>query len=72
MNTNKRVKVIKRADVAAAAPAKKSKKKAFGEQKRAAREMVNTVTSWVSDFQARKTEETKAAIKILLAETQPG
>ena len=38
----------------------------------AARDAVSTVTNWVSDFQARKRDETKAAIeKFLTPNPQP-
>ena len=53
-------KVIKKGEVKAdpkpAAPAVASKKAA-------AREMVSTVASWVSDFQQRKRQETAATIE---------
>lgn len=59
-----KIKVIKRSE--AAKPVVQPKVE--GEQKRhAAREMVSTVKNWVSDFQARKRDETKAAIEQLLA-----
>ncbi len=37
------------------------------EKKAAAREMVSTVSDWVSDFQKRKKEETAEAFKQLFA-----
>ena len=66
---NAKIKVIKRnqarVSVAEPKPVKPSKKNA-------AREMVSTVTTWVSDFQARKRDETKAAIeKFLVTKPQP-
>lgn len=55
-----KVKVIKKNAV----PAPKLKPKADKNEKQlAAREMVTTVTSWVSDFQQRKRVETKVAIE---------
>lgn len=64
---NAKIKVIKRGE--AVAPVVKPK--AVKAQKRhAAREMVSTVTNWVTDFQARKREETKAAIETFFA-TKP-
>jgi len=41
------------------------------DKKKAAREMVTTVTSWVSDFQQRKRGETKVAFKTLFGTPQP-
>ncbi len=66
---NVKIKVIKRNQVAAPV----AKEKPVASQKRnAAREMVSTVTNWVSDFQARKRDETKAAIeKFLVTKPQP-
>lgn len=66
--TNAKIKVIKRGEVVNAA----AKPKPAKEQKRhAAREMVSTVSNWVTDFQARKREETKAAIeKFLISKPQ--
>ncbi len=41
------------------------------DKQKAAREMVSTVTSWVSDFQQRKRGETKVAFKTLFGTPQP-
>ena len=41
------------------------------DKQKAAREMVTTVTSWVSDFQQRKRGETKVAFKTLFGTPQP-
>jgi len=49
-----KVKVIKKGEISAA-PAKQEPKPTC--KKAAAREMVSTVTSWVSDFQKRKRTE---------------
>ena len=57
MKEHKKVKVIKKHDVKAPQKTEVKSKRA------AAREMVSTVTSWVSDFQGRKREETKIAIE---------
>lgn len=35
----------------------------------AAREMVSTVTNWVSDFQQKRREETKQALELLFQNT---
>ena len=64
-----KIKVIKRNAVAAAPtmpvqPEHKTKRQA-------AREAVSTVTNWVTDFQARKRDETKAAIEKFLVKPQP-
>ena len=40
-------------------------------KRQAAREAVSTVTNWVTDFQARKRDETKAAIEKFLIKPQP-
>ena len=55
-----KVKVIKKGEAKPAlepAPAKQVSKKA------AAREMVSTVSNWVSDFKQRKQEETKLSLE---------
>ena len=59
MKEGMKIKVIKRDEIKAPAPAK-----AVAKSKRAAaREVVSNVTSWVSDLQARKRDETKVAIE---------
>jgi hypothetical protein len=55
-----KVKVIKKGEVKSA-PLKAEPKVAS--KKAAAREMVSTVASWVSDFQQRKRVETAATIE---------
>jgi hypothetical protein len=65
MKEGMKIKVIKRGEIKAAAPAKvviKSKRAA-------AREVVSNVTSWVSDLQARKRDETKVAIEKFFNQT---
>lgn len=67
MTAKAKIKVIKKGELKAAekpAAAEKSTKK------QAAREMVSTVTNWVSDFQHRKREETRQAIETFFS-TQP-
>jgi len=63
-----KIKVIKRNEVSEpekpAQPEQKSKRQS-------AREAVSTVTNWVTEFQARKRDETKAAIDTFLAVKQP-
>jgi len=67
--TNKgKVKIVKKA---AAAEAPKAPVKRYA-TRIAAREMVSTVTDWVTEFKSRKSEETKVAIEQLFASrTQP-
>ncbi len=67
MTKNMKIKVIKRSD--AVVPAVKIKS-AGAETRHAAREMVSTVKNWVSDFQTRKRDETKAAIEKFLIKPQ--
>ena len=62
----KKVKVIKKGEINAA-PSKPEPKVAS--KKAAAREMVSTVASWVSDFQQRKRTETAATIEGFFAPT---
>ena len=64
MTKNTKIKVIKRN--AAAQPVVQVKPENV-EKRHAAREMVSTVKNWVSDFQSRKRDETKAAFEQLLA-----
>lgn len=68
MSTNSNIKVIKKAE-AVARPKKKVKPESPRE---AAREMVSTVTGWVSELKDRKREETRAALSSLFGgNTQP-
>jgi hypothetical protein len=57
MNTKPKVKVIKKDDIKAPVKAKVKSRRAV------AREMVSTVTNWVSDIQSRKRDETRVAIE---------
>jgi uncharacterized membrane-anchored protein len=57
MNEKLKIKVIKKNTVKTPVKAVKQSKRA------AAREIVSTVTNWVSDFQVRKSTETKSAIE---------
>lgn len=57
MKERMKVKVIKKDEVK---PPEKTEVKS---KRAAAREMVSTVTTWVSDFQGRKREETKTALE---------
>lgn len=67
MTKNMKIKVIKRSETVA--PAVKTRP-ASAEKRHAAREMVSTVKNWVSDFQTRKRDETKAAIEKFLIKPQ--
>jgi len=63
MTAKAKIKVIKKGELKTA---EKSAKPAVNESKTtktAAREMVSTVTNWVSDFQQRKRDETRQAIE---------
>ena len=59
MKEGMKIKVIKRDEIKAQAPVKTVVKS----KRAAAREVVSNVTSWVSDIQARKRDETKIAIE---------
>ncbi len=66
MSTKGKIKVIKKGEIKnteVPAPVEKNEKKSKQES---ARQMVTTVTNWVSDFQIRKREETKIAIEQFL------
>ena len=58
-----KIKIVKRSDAAAA----KAKVRKVPSSRATAREMVSTVTDWVSDIKQRKSEETKAAFDMLFA-----
>ena len=62
-----KIKIVKRSDAAAA----KAKVRKAPSSRAKAREMVSTVTDWVSDIKQRKSEETKAAFDLLFANRQP-
>lgn len=63
-----KIKVIKRNSISAP---EKPVKAEFKTKRQAAREAVSTVTNWVSEFQFRKRNETKAAIEKFLVKPQP-
>ncbi len=56
-----KIKIIKKVEARSTLP----KAKAVKSSRTAAREMVSTVTEWVSDLKVRKSEETKAAFDLL-------
>jgi len=62
-----RIKIVKRGEVR---PKVKVSKKRTSSPRVAAREMVSTVTDWVTDLKQRKTEETKIAFESLFAGNQ--
>jgi hypothetical protein len=66
MTTKAKIKVIKKGETKVVeTPAVKVEVK----KKQAAREMVSTVTNWVSDFQQRRRDETKQAIENFFSNT---
>ena len=61
-----KIKVIKKSDIKVAEiPIEVNKKS----KQESAREMVSTVTTWVSDFQQRQRKETKQAIEKFFTNT---
>jgi uncharacterized membrane-anchored protein len=64
MSTNAKIKVIKKGTKAE--PVQMVEKKT---SKQAAREMVSTVTNWVTEFQQKRRTETKQAIENLFGTT---
>lgn len=60
MTDKTKVKVIKKDEVKAASNPVQSETKT---KRKAARNMVSNVSTWVSDFQVRKRDETKIAIE---------
>jgi len=64
MTDKMKIKVIKKGEAVKPEPAAKPVK---ASKKAQAREMVSTVTNWVSDFQMRKREETKIAFEQLFS-----
>ena len=68
MKTKQPIKIIKRGEraVEKSAPEPEAATKST---KESARDMVATVSSWVSEFQQRRRNETAQAIKTLFADT---
>lgn len=56
-----KVKVVKRADAAQL----KTRRKRSAKPRAAAREIVSTVSDWVNDLKARKSDEAKVAFDLL-------
>ena len=66
MTVKAKIKVIKKSDIKVAEiPIEVNKKS----KQESAREMVSTVTTWVSDFQQRQRKETKQAIEKFFTNT---
>ncbi len=66
MTAKAKIKVIKKSDIKVAEiPIEVNKKS----KQESAREMVSTVTTWVSDFQQRRRKETKQAIEKFFTNT---
>ncbi|MEO7659220.1 MAG: hypothetical protein ABIV48_06365 [Pyrinomonadaceae bacterium] len=65
-----KIKIVKKTEAAAAKSKLKIKRPKVASSRTAAREVVSTVTEWVSDLKQRKTEETKAAFELLFSTNQ--
>ncbi len=63
MNEKLKIKVIKKDEIKAPAPSFEVQNRT---KREAARDVVSTVSNWVTDFQIRKRDETKAAIEKFL------
>lgn len=63
MTAKAKIKVIKKGELKTAVKSEKPAVVEKNSTKIAAREMVSTVTTWVSDFQQRKRDETRQAIE---------
>ena len=68
MINKSKIKIVKRTEAVAAKSVIKKRKTAS--PRAAAREMVSTVTDWVSDLKQRKGQETKVAFELLFAANQ--
>jgi hypothetical protein len=68
MNNKSRIKVIKREQFELQSAIPKSNKK-IASTKSAARDVVATVTGWIDEFQQKRSEETKKALKMFFLET---
>ncbi len=63
MTDIKKIKIVKKLE----ASATKVRKRKIDTPRKTAREMVSTVSGWVSDIKARKSEETRAAFDSLFS-----
>jgi hypothetical protein len=70
MNTKPPIKIIKRNE-RAAQPAAQEEAVEQKTTKETARDMVATVSEWVSEFQQRRRDETTQALKTLFSENAP-
>ena len=70
MTAKAKIKVIKKGEMKAVVKSENSAVVERYSKKEAAREMVSTVTTWVSDFQQRRREETRQAFEQFFS-TQP-
>jgi hypothetical protein len=71
MTAKAKIKVIKKSEFKTAGKSAKSGVVEKHTTQAAAREMVSTVTTWVSDFQQRRRDETRQAIeKFFTPQTQ--
>jgi hypothetical protein len=67
--SEKKVKVVKRAERVKRSPGPKAARQAA---RKTARDMVNTVTNWVNEFQQKqRTETTEAIDNLIRARQQP-
>jgi hypothetical protein len=62
--SDKKVKIVKRAERVNRKPAKSKV------ARKSARDMVNTVTNWVSEFQERQRDDTAKAVESLIRSRQ--
>ncbi|MGI8469222.1 MAG: hypothetical protein ACR2N3_12300 [Pyrinomonadaceae bacterium] len=70
MTTNAKIRVIKKGAKNLSAELPKDAEAEKKTTQQAAREMVVTVTNWVSEFQQRRRDETKQAIELLIPPAQ--
>jgi len=70
MTAKAKIKVIKKGEMKAAEKSAIPAAVEKNTKKQAAREMVSTVTNWVSDFQQRKRDETRQALETFFS-SQP-
>jgi len=66
MKEKGKIKVIKRGEIRESTPDKRNEQRT---KRAAARGMVSTVSNWVSDFQAKKSDGAKIAFENLFTQT---
>jgi len=71
MTDKAKIKVIKKGEVKIAEKTMEKPIVTEKKSKQAAREMVSTVSNWVSEFQQRRRDETKQAIEKFFSPNQP-